>query len=77
MSIHVLKGLKKVILVTHLQQHLEERVEVPLAGGRVSLGGQHHGAGAVRLELRVGTLQERQQLLHHGADVLTIHESEG
>lgn len=60
----------------YLEQDPKERVQMPLVVGRVPLGGEDHGAGAVRFELRVGPLQERQQFLHHAADVLSVDQSE-
>ena len=61
----------------YLDQNGEHGVDVPPLTG-TELVGHHQSIGHnVRLELGLGHLQEGEDLLHDGADVVLVDESKG
>ena len=60
--------------VATVLQHVVDSVDVPSPVRTVLVGGDHHVAAALRLELRLCCLEEHQQLLHHRLDVGAIDQ---
>lgn len=59
---------------TYRYEDAQECVEVPALVGCKTLCGVDNVGRTLRLELWVCALQEQQQLLHHGADIVGVDQ---